>query len=281
LGFQAARSHRIVPVERCLLLHPFLDEMHAMLDVDWPELRRVSLRAGIHTGEQMVILEPQGDEMPELEIDVPLSCVLRQTDGVDIPLIGHAVYHEALRGRVFQVSASSFFQVNTRQAEAVLDIVERYLDPDPADTLLDIYCGVGAIGLSMCARVGRLIAIEEHPAAVRDAGINAEGEDAVTLIEGRAEAIVPQLEGAVDAVVVDPPRQGCKPEVLQALVRRAPRRIVYVSCNPATLARDVAVLTGAGYCLAEVQPVDMFPQTYHIETVSLLERAEEGTFGRE
>ncbi|MBN1642293.1 MAG: class I SAM-dependent RNA methyltransferase [Anaerolineae bacterium] len=273
LGFQAARSHRIVAIERCLLLHPLLDELHAVLDLDWPDLRRVSLRAGIHTGEQMVILETEGDDVPELEIDVPVSCVLRRADGADVPLIGSDVYHEALRGRRFQVSASSFFQVNTRQAEAMLDVVAGYLDPHPTETLLDVYCGVGAIGLSLVDRIGRLIAVEEHSAAVRDARANARAHGAATVIEGRAEDVLPGLEEQVDSAVIDPPRQGCKPEVLRALLRLAPQRIVYVSCDPGTMARDVVALCGAGYRLSELQPIDMFPQSYHIETVSLLERA--------
>ena len=274
LGFQAARSHNTVPVDRCLLLHPLLDELHAALDVDWLGLRRLSLRAGIHTGEQMVVLETVDDEIPELAVDTPLSCVLSLQDGTDLALIGQNVYHEALRERIFCISASSFFQVNTVQAETMLDIVETYLALEAEDVLLDVYCGVGTFGLSLRDQVARVIGIEEHPAAIRDAQSNAGDDDRVTLVEGKAETIMSRLDAGVTKAVIDPPRQGCKPQVIDALVRLAPQRIVYVSCNPSTLARDAALLVQRGYRLVEVQPVDVFPQTYHVEVLSLWQRTE-------
>jgi 23S rRNA (uracil1939-C5)-methyltransferase len=255
-----------------------------MLDVQWPELSRLSLRAGTRTGEQMVIFEPAQGEVPELEIDIPLSCVLRLPDGRHVPLIGSDVLHERLRERVFLVSAGSFFQVNTVQAERLLDAVEAYLDPQLDDLLLDVFCGVGTFGLSLLdgtRHVGRVIGVEESPSAVEDAWANATelasaGSEAVTLIEGKAERIVPTLDEAVTKVVIDPPREGCAPALLDALARLAPERIAYVSCNPSTLGRDLARLVAAGYCLREVQPVDMFPQTFHIESVSWLQGKEGG-----
>ena len=275
LGFQAARSHEVVPVERCLLLHSLLDELHAALDVDWPELLRLSLRAGVHTGEQMVILETAGDEIPELQVDIPLSCVFRSSDGIDYPLIGTSAYTETLRGQPFRVSASSFFQVNTAQAEVMLDLVEQFLDLD--DVLLDLYCGVGTIGLSMADKVKEVIGVEEHPAAILDAVANAADAGEVTLIEGPAERVLPSLDTRITKAVLDPPRQGCKPEVLSALMDLAPLRIVHVSCNPSTFARDAAVIAKGGYRLVEVQPIDVFPQTHHIETVSLWQGVEAGS----
>jgi 23S rRNA (uracil1939-C5)-methyltransferase len=275
LGFQGARSHDVVPIARCLLLHPLLDELHQLLDVHWPVLSRLSLRAGIHTGEQMVILEPAGGEMPELEVDVPLSCVLRLPDGRHISLIGRDFYRERLRDHAFRISAGSFFQVNTLQAEVLLDRVEAYLDPQPDDLLLDVYCGVGTFGLSLLRRVGRVVGVEESLTAIEDAWANAAGSEAVTLIEDSAERVVPLLDEPVTKVVIDPPREGCAPALLDALVALAPQRIAYVSCNPSTLGRDLARLVVAGYRLREVQPVDMFPQTYHVESVSWLEREED------
>jgi 23S rRNA (uracil1939-C5)-methyltransferase len=277
LGFQGARSHDVVPIARCLLLHPLLDELHQLLDVQWPELSRLSLRAGTRTGEQMVIFEPAGGEMPELEVDIPISCVLRLPDGRHVPLIGSDVLHEQLRDRVFRISAGSFFQVNTAQAERLLDTLEAYLDPQPDDLLLDVYCGAGTFGLSLldgANHVGRVIGVEESPSAVEDAWANAAHSEAVTLIEGSAERVVPTLDEPVTKVVVDPPREGCTPALLDALVDLAPQRIAYVSCNPATLGRDLARLVASGYRLREVQPVDMFPQTYHTESVSWLQREE-------
>jgi 23S rRNA (uracil1939-C5)-methyltransferase len=277
LGFAAAGSHDVVPIEQCLLLHPLLDEMYAMLDLDWPELTRLSLRAGIHTGERLCVFQASDDAIPELEVDVPMSCVFRQSDGVDLTLVGSGAYHEILNGRRFRVSASSFFQVNSQQAQEMLDVVQGYLDPRPEDTLLDLYSGVGVFGLSLADHVNQVIGVEEHPTAVFDAEHNAsvvsgEASGDVEWLLGPAEEILPQLEAKVTKAVLDPPRSGCKPEVVQALLRLAPERIVYVSCDPSTLARDGTLLGEGGYDLDEVQPVDMFPQTFHIETVSLWQR---------
>ena len=269
LGFQAAYSHAVVPVERCLILHPMLNELRHLMEVDWPDLVRLSLRAGIHTGEKMCIFEAESDEPPALEVDVDVSCVFRLHDGRDIVLIGSEAYHELLGDRRFRISASSFFQVNTEMATAVVDAVRSYLDPQPDDTLLDIFSGVGTIGLSLADQVGRVIGVEEDFSAIADARANAGDMADVTFPGGSAEALLPGLQEQVSKAVIDPPRQGCGPQVIEALRRLAPRRIVYVSCDPATLARDAALLVQSGYALAEVQPVDMFPQTYHIETVSL------------
>jgi len=268
-GLQAARSHDVVPIEQCMVLHPLLDELHAALDVDWPELKRLSLRAGIHTGERMCILETAAFQLPELEVDVPVSCVLRLPDGTEATLIGSSAYHEVVRGKQFRVSASSFFQANTEQTEVLLDIVQAYLDPQMDDTVLDVYCGVGTLGLSVQKEVRRVIGIEDHPAAIADARVNAGDAGDVTFVEGKAEALLPGLQEQVSKVILNPPRRGCRPEGIEALLRLMPRRIVYVSCDPATLARDAVPLMDGGYRLAKVQPVDMFPQTYHVETVSL------------
>jgi 23S rRNA (uracil1939-C5)-methyltransferase len=274
LGFQAAGSHSVIPVERCLLLHPLLDEMVALLDLDWPELRRLLLRAGVHTGERMCIFEAEDDDAPELEIDLPLSCLLRLQNGTDVVLIGSSAYHEILQGKIYRVSSSSFFQVNTEQAEALLDVVQAYLDPRPADILLDLYCGVGVLGLSVADQIAQVIGIEEHPGAIADACVNRDlySGSRVQFMAGKAEVLLPELELKITKAVLDPPRSGCKPEVLDALLRLAPERIVYVSCDPTTMARDAALLNRGEYDLVEVQPVDMFPQTYHIETVSLWHR---------
>jgi 23S rRNA (uracil1939-C5)-methyltransferase len=278
LGFQAARSHRVVPIARCLVAHPLLGELFPAFDRVSPDVRRVSLRAGIYTGERLCILETEGTEVPALRADLSASCVLLTGDGREVPLHGESAYHETLDGKRFRVSASSFFQVNTRQTEALLHAVRSYLVPQQSDALLDVYCGVGTLGLSLLDEVGHVIGVEEHPAAVADARANAAavgaGASHVTCMQGPAETVLPGLQKEVSKVIVDPPRQGCLPQVIDALLRLRPQRLVYVSCDPATLARDAAALTGGGYRLVEVWPVDMFPQTYHVETVSLWEPLE-------
>ncbi|MBN1937746.1 MAG: 23S rRNA (uracil(1939)-C(5))-methyltransferase RlmD [Anaerolineae bacterium] len=273
LGFQTHKSHQVIPIEQCLLLHPLLDELHAAFDLEWPELTRLSLRAGIHTGQQMCILETADDQAPELEVDIPLSCLLRLNNGTDVVLIGRDAYQETLRNRPFRISSNSFFQVNTLQTEQLLNVVEQCLEPQPQDTLLDVYCGVGTLSLSFAGQVGQIIGIEGHPAAVQDAKFNTREGEQATFIEGNAARVLPNIQVKIDKAIIDPPRKGCAPEVLAEIARLTPERIVYVSCDPTTLARDAIQLVEHGYALVQAQPLDMFPQTFHIETVTWWQRA--------
>lgn len=273
LGFQRAESHEVVAVEDCLILHPLLRDLLRTLDVEFPELRALTLRASTRTGERMIVLETAGDEPPEMEVDIPVSCVLALEDGRVATLIGETAIHEEVAGRRYRISPTSFFQVNTWGAERLVEIVAEALEPQGWERLLDLYCGVGLFGLALAGRVGEVVGVESAPSAVADALVNAEGMDNVTLVEGFAEEAMAALEGGFDLAIVDPPRGGVHPAALRALVEKRPRRIAYVSCEPTTLARDCAALAGAGYRLRWVQPVDMFPQTYHIESVALLEVA--------
>lgn len=273
LGFQRAESHEVVAVEDCLILHPLLRDLLRTLDVEFPELRALTLRAGTRTGERMIVLETARDEPPEMEVDIPVSCVLALEDGRVATLIGETAIHEEVAGRRYRISPTSFFQVNTWGAERLVEIVAEALDPRGWERLLDLYCGVGLFGLALAGRVGEVVGVESAPSAVADALVNAEGVDNVTLVEGFAEEAMAALEGGFDLAIVDPPRGGVHPAALRALVEKRPRRIAYVSCEPTTLARDCAALAGAGYRLRWVQPVDMFPQTYHIESVALMEVA--------
>ena len=220
----------------------------------------------------MLIFEMANDQPPELETDTTISCVLSLADGRSAVLIGSSHIYERLGELRLRISSGSFFQVNTSQAENLVGVVRRYLEPTGDEVLLDAYCGVGTFGLSLATRVNQVIGIEESPSAIEDARINARGLEHVSFYEGRVEDMLPGIEANVDLAVLDPPRVGCQPAVLKTLMERTPRRIAYVSCDPATLARDLRVLLGDGYELQEVQPVDMFPQTAHIEVVALLTR---------
>lgn len=272
LGFVATNGRRVETIEVCYLLHPFLEELFAALDLELPGLVRLSLRAGVNTGDQIMIFETHDDEPPVLESDLPVSCVLLLSDGTPVNLIGNNYITEVVAGRRFRISATSFFQVNTAAAEELVRVVSEYLAPTGDETLLDAYCGVGTFALSLADKVGYVIGIEEDAGAVAHARLNAAELADAEFIEGSVEAFLPQLDRRIDLAVLDPPRQGCKPEALTALIELAPRRIVYVSCDPATLARDARRLADGGYQLVEVQPVDMFPQTYHIESVALFGR---------
>ncbi|MHB0857821.1 MAG: 23S rRNA (uracil(1939)-C(5))-methyltransferase RlmD [Anaerolineae bacterium] len=273
LGYQALRSHQVVAVDECWIIDPLLEELWAALEMDATGLRTVGLRAGVQTGEQMIVFEGRDEEdIPELEAELPISCVYHMEDGRSLVLVGEDSFRERLGNREYRISSQSFFQVNTAQAERMVGIVREFLEPVKGGVLLDAYCGVGAFALALADDFARVVGIEESPSAIEDAIYNGRNDGHVEFVEGAVEEVLPGLLETCDAVVLDPPRAGCAPEVLEALAALAPQRIVYVSCDPATLARDVAVLAGLGYALVEVQPVDMFPQTYHVETVVLMSR---------
>ena len=197
------------------------------------------------------------------------------TDRGVLPLIGQPWIEEEVAEQRYRVSATSFFQVNTAGAAALIDVVSSYLNPQLGDVLLDAYCGVGLFTLALAAKVQEIIGIESSPSAMEDLAYNARELNNITLHEGPVEEVLPALVMQrlhLDLAVIDPPRAGAGQGVLQDLVRLGPRRIVYVSCDPATLARDAVTLAAAGYDLHEAQPVDLFPQTYHIEIVAWFEK---------
>jgi 23S rRNA (uracil1939-C5)-methyltransferase len=272
LGFQSADSHDIVPVSECLILDPLLDELWAALDMEWPQLARLSMRCGSATGDLMAVFELEHYEDFDIEVDFPVSCVLLLADGEAVVLMGNAHLTEHVAGHDFRVSAASFFQVNTGGAEALVQIVQDLLAPQGDETLLDLYCGVGLFGLSLAEEVGRVIGLEASSSAAADFRHNARGLEGVQLIEGSAGALLPEIADAADLVLLDPPRSGAGKEVVAEIVRLGPQRVVYVSCDPATLARDARHLTQSGYVLVTVQPLDLFPQTHHIESVALFSR---------
>jgi len=272
LGFMAAGSHRIVPIEDCLLMHPLLGELFGSLDIELPALLRLSLRAGTRTGDRMIIFEMEADQPPELEVNLPTSCVLLLSSGVPVTLIGSPYVYEQVAGRTYRISAPSFFQVNTHQTDALVSQVAEYLDPEPDSVILDAYCGVGMFALSLAGKARQVFGVESNAAAIADAQANARNTSNVTFIHGLIERIVPTLDMTDPLVVIDPPRSGLSKAAMSALVKLSPLRIVYVSCDPASLARDIKRLLPTGYQLREVQPIDMFPQTYHTECVAVLDR---------
>ena len=278
LGFMAAGSHAVVPIERCLLMHPLLEDLFEALDAELPSLLRIALRAGVRTGDQMLIFEMESDLPPQVEADLPVSCVLLMSDGNAITLVGSPYIREQVGKRTYRISAPSFFQVNTAQAEVLADRVMAYLDAGPSDVVVDAYCGVGTFSIGLAAhssqRAGprQIIGIESSPDAIRDAQTNASGLENVSFVCGAVEDILPTLGIQAPLVVVDPPRTGLGKQAVNAVLDLSPARMVYVSCDPATLARDIRAFAAAGYRLHEAQPIDMFPQTYHVETVAVLER---------
>ncbi len=272
LGFYSDDNSRLVPLDTCLILHPALLDLFEALDLQAPEIERLRLQVGSDPDDRMIVVQTAHDAAPEIAVDFPVSVNLLTQDNEPVNLIGsaHVTYH--IRGRTFRVTAGAFFQANPPMAEALVDHVLGLLPLEGSETVLDLYSGVGLFTAFLAERAGLVVSVESYPPAVTDAEVNLADVDNVDLVEGNVEDVLEDLSGPVDAVVLDPPRTGVHPKVVKELARLAPPTIVYVSCDPATLARDAQQLARHGYRLVEVQPLDMFPQTYHIEAVALLRR---------
>ncbi len=272
LCLQAPDSHTRVPINECFIMQPALGEMLKTLELDPESFTGVTLRVGANADERLIVLESDDPEIPEIETDDPVSIAF-VCDDVSVPLIGKQFLAERVGARVFEIAPNAFFQVNTAMAAELLRLTEKILAPRADDVLLDAYGGVGLFGLTLAPRVARVIEIEENPYALANAQTNAADLQNVEFHLGRVERVLPTLEAKIDLAVVDPPRAGMERFALDALAEKQPRVIAYVSCDPATLARDAARLTPRGYVLESVQPVDLFPQTYHIECVAAFRRA--------
>lgn len=268
LGFMAAGSHRIVPIEECHLPEPVLSDLWPRLDVDSiPGLDRIGFRAGA-LGASMITLEGMGAPEIEVSIDLPASIVWLAPGGL-LVLAGERSLEFEISGRSFVVSAGSFFQVHTALAEELVKLVIQELNAQPGETIFDLYAGVGLFSAFLAQEGARIIAVEEASRACSDFEVNLEAFEDIELYEAPVEAALPAIDSQPDAVIIDPPRAGLSRVALQNIIDLSPPRLVYVSCDPATLARDGSRLREAGYHLIHCTPIDLFPQTFHIETVSL------------
>ncbi|MCH8816203.1 MAG: class I SAM-dependent RNA methyltransferase [Chloroflexi bacterium] len=252
VGYINAITRSLVPVERCLLMHDSINEVLAATQKRVKGMTQFSVRVGVATGDRLV--------QPRLT-----------GTGLGIASGGQHL-RELMLGREFRIAGSSFFQVNTLQAERMVELVRDRLQLSGKEILIDAYAGVGVFAVLLAPFVRKVIAIEDSPSAVADGARNAEGLDNVEMVLGRTEEVLADLDSHVDAVILDPPRVGCHPDVIAALGRLAPDRVVLISCDIEAMARDLAALVDGPFVLDEVQPVDMFPQTRHIENVSFLRR---------
>lgn len=272
LGYHLGRSEQVLAIQECHLPEPVLNQVWPLLDFEaLAEIGRVSLRLGAGDDVQLV-LESDDPQPPELNVeDLPLS-VVHLSRGEALVLAGSASLTLEVRGRPFLVSAGSFFQTNTILAGAMVTHILALLDEQGAlgqdKTVMDVYAGVGLFSAFMASLVGRLIAIEESPSAAEDFTVNLDEFDHVELYEAPAQVVLPELDERPAAVVVDPPREGIDRRALDGLIQMRPPLLLYVSCDPSTLARDAQRLQVAGYRLERVTPFDLFPQTYHIESIS-------------
>ncbi|MEX0783344.1 MAG: class I SAM-dependent RNA methyltransferase [Dehalococcoidia bacterium] len=253
VGFISRRGRGLLKVDCCPISEPWVNEVLPRLQGHGAGLHQVQVRHSAATGTSLV-----GPKVPGADVES-----------------GQPWYEEELAGHRFRVSASAFFQVNHAQAEQMARLVAEAL-PERGRLLVDAFAGVGTFARVFADRFERVIAIEESHSAAKDAVVNLVNASNVDLRIGKVEDVLPLLDSPPDAIILDPPRPGCAPAVLEAIATFRPTVVVYVSCNPATLARDLRVLVNAGYALDWVTPLDMFPQTGHIECVTRLSLADPG-----
>jgi 23S rRNA (uracil1939-C5)-methyltransferase len=258
-------------IAECHLPEPAINRLWTQLEFESEtDVERVSLRLGMDN-DLMLVLESDSPGPPELEIEAGIS-IAHVYEGNTVVLAGSDHILMRVLGREFKVSAASFFQVNTVMAGKMVGHLLDRLPISPTTTILDVYCGVGLFSAFLAPKCGRVIGIESSESACEDFAVNLDEFDNVELYEDEAEAVIPHLEAKPDIVLVDPPRAGLDKAVVDGILKLGPSLIAYVSCDPSTLARDAARLINGGYRLKEVMPFDLFPQTFHIESISLFER---------
>lgn len=307
-GFYAGRTHTIIPQEDCVLgirenqsilevVLGFMEEysIPAYREEDGTGLvRHVLIRSGFATRELMVCLVINGEALPKAQVlverlkdiagiaSISLNINTARTnvilgDRVEV-LWGKPYIEDVLDGVRYQISPLSFYQVNPIQTRELYRKALQYAGLHGTETVWDLYCGIGTISLFLAGQAGHVYGVEIVPPAIEDARKNAQlnGIENAEFFVGKAEEILPRKyqeeQISADVIVVDPPRKGCDSAVLETMLQIRPKRIVYISCDPATLARDLKILCQGRYKLQKVQPVDMFPHTTHVETVCLLLR---------
>lgn len=309
-GFFRKNSHDLVPVENFHIQHVEIDQAIVVVRDILRELaisaydeatqkglvRHVVVKRGHYSGEMMLILVVNDQQLPHEAtlverivaqlpnvVSIVLNTNQQQTNVImgrhNRVLYGQSYYSDTMLGMTFHISANSFYQVNTSQAETLYQVAIDAAQLTGTETVLDAYCGIGTISLALATKAQKVYAMEIVPEAIQMANRNAEMNQVsnVHFATGKAETILPEWKEAgihFDVAVVDPPRKGLDASFIQTLSEQAPERIVYVSCNPATCARDCKLFSQSGYQLQWVQPVDLFAQTAHVEAVVLLTRSQ-------
>lgn len=310
-GFYRQGTHEIIDMQECLIQHEendkviqkvkrianklgigaYNEQLHQGL------LRHVVVKYGFATNELMIVLITNGTEIPYQEELVQklqeefqnLKSIVQNINtkrtnvifGEKTKLLwGEEYIYDTIGGIRFAISAQSFYQVNPVQTRVLYEKALEYADLQGNETVIDAYCGIGTISLFLAQKAKQVLGVEIVPQAITDAKRNARLNhiENVQFAVGEAEKVIPwwKTQGiAAEVIVVDPPRKGCDPKLLEAIIEMKPKRVVYVSCNPSTLARDLKILQEGGFTTKEVQPVDMFPHTMHVECVSQLVLKEE------
>lgn len=299
-GVFANNSHRLIPVDDFKINLPGIDEIVAgVRDIlisfnekpydertNTGNIRHIIVRKSSYTGEAMVViitrsksLFPKSKIIPAIVEKFPeIVSIVHNINNKKTSLIfgekseviyGKSSYREEVLGKSFDITAQSFLQVNIPQAEVIYAKALELLDLKGTEVVLDAYCGIGTISLALADKAKQVIGIEVIPEAVEIAKLNAEKNNVENVVFkcGLVEEVIADFETSLDAVVVDPPRKGLETAFVDSLLEMKPKKVVYISCNPATLVRDLERFVEAGYELSEIQPIDFFPQTAHVEAI--------------
>lgn len=278
VGLRRHRSHEIEPIDQCRIAHPETQKL-GVTELGWPGVAEVEAVASSSTADRAVIVTPRDPKLPRLpQLAVSAALLRRFRGGRTQAVQGRRGLREHAAGRQWRMDAGSFWQVHPAAAETLAEAVHAALEPKPGETALDLYCGVGlfagVLGVAV-GSAGRVLGVESQRTAARDAQQNLQDLAHVRIEQADVAAKLREWNDLrADLAVVDPPRGGLGQGVIAALTALRPRRIGYVSCDPATLARDVARFGDAGYRLTQLRGFDAFPMTHHVECLAVVERGQ-------
>ena len=268
-GYMSTEPGIVMPIDECHIIHPELLALLLSIDLDFSGLSHFKLQLGTDGHHMLILYVKDEDDAPELSADIPTSVNLILPDNEPVNLIGESHCRYMVGGHAFRVTAGSDFRANVAQIDRLATTVLDLLNPAADAAVLDLYAGVGLFSAFLAERVELVTLVESYPPAVTDADENLAGYDNIDLVEGTVADVLDEMEpGAYDAAVLDPTSEGLTTDVLDQLGELAIPRLVYVSSDPATLARDAKRLAAHGYRLDSVQPIDLNPQTYYIDSVA-------------
>lgn len=271
LGFYKADGRSIAAIEECHVLHPDLQALYELIDIDFEHMQRLSLYRG-SDGATMLVISLNSEDAPQLKSDMPTSVNVILPDNEPMNLVGDSVVYYEIGGRLLRMTAGGSFRANVAQIDNLVLEVIKMLQLSEHDSVLDLYAGVGLFSAFIAARAGLVTMVESYPPMATDAEENLKDFDNVDIIEGSVEAVLQELVANGDIyekAILDPPSSGLSKRALDSLSILNIPRVVYISSDPASLARDGRALSKQGYTLQKVQPFDFAPQTYYIDSAAL------------
>jgi 23S rRNA (uracil1939-C5)-methyltransferase len=272
LGFQRAQTNQTFPIRECHLPEASINQFWPSINIEpIPGLERINIRTGWNE-ELMLVLENSYPQKLDLTVENLATSVVQKVPSGNLLLAGSDHIYMEVLGKRFRVSSTSFFQVNTHQANAMVKHIMDILPLVETMTVVDVYCGVGLFSAFLAPKVRKLVGIELSPEACEDFTVNLDEFENVDLYEATAEVVLTQVSFNPDVIVVDPPREGLERKTMDGILSQGASQLIYISCDPATMARDAKRLTSAGYRLEKIAMFDMFPQTYHIESATYWEK---------